>query len=85
MQEVVARVARNEIDSTPTQERASIDAIPESACNFYNLDTICDAHSNIGNGRAKTTFARKNTCSVLKTDSAHFTWRYGGYGAGFRL
>jgi hypothetical protein len=69
MQEIVARVARNEMDSTPTQERASIDAIPEFACNFYNLYRICDAHSNVGAGAA-----RAGGCSMR-----------GGYGPGLRL
>jgi hypothetical protein len=59
IQEVVVRLACNGIDSTPIRERASIDAIPEFECNFYNAYRVRHAHSNIEKGRTKATLARE--------------------------
>jgi hypothetical protein len=52
---LLARFACNDVNSTPIREGASIDAIPEFECNFYNSNAICD----IGKGITKATLARK--------------------------
>jgi hypothetical protein len=62
--EVEARGACNDMDSTPIVERASSD--PELECNFYKLLDIRDAHSNIGNARAKATSGNRNQNTAIE-------------------